>query len=35
MQQLNNFAWAFQWKLGFNPNPSKQAQEVIFTSKVK
>ena len=35
MQQLNNFAWVFQWKLSFNPNPSKQAQEVIFTSKVK
>ena len=23
--------WAFQWKMNFNPEPSKQAQEVIFT----
>ena len=27
--------WAFQWKMSFNPGPSKQAQEVIFTSEVK
>ena len=27
--------WAFQWKMSFNPDPSKQAQEVIFTRKVK
>ena len=27
--------WAFQWKMSFNPDPSKQAQEVIFTGKVK
>ena len=27
--------WAFQWKMSFNPNPSKQAQEVIFSRKIK
>ena len=26
--------WAFQWKMSFNPDPSKQAQEVIFSRKV-
>ena len=26
--------WAFQWKMTFNPEVSKQAQEVIFTSKL-
>ena len=25
--------WATQWKISFNPNPSKQAQEVIFSRK--
>ena len=25
--------WAFQWKMRFNPDPSKHAQEVIFSSK--
>ena len=23
--------WAIQWKMNFNPDPSKQAQEVIFS----
>ena len=23
--------WAFQWKMNFNPDPTKQAQEVIFS----
>ena len=23
--------WAFQWKMSFNPEPSKQAQEVTYT----
>ena len=23
--------WAFQWKMNFNPDPNKQAQEVIFS----
>ena len=27
--------WAFQWKMNFNPNPNKQAQEVIFSRKLK
>ena len=26
---INN--WAFQWKMSFNPDHSKQAQEVIFS----
>ena len=27
--------WAFQWKMSFNPKPSKQPQEVIFTPKLQ
>ena len=27
--------WAHQWKMSFNPDPSKQAQEVIFSRKKK
>ena len=27
--------WALQWKMIFNPNLSKQAQEVIFSKKIK
>ena len=27
--------WAFQWKMSFNPDPSKQAQEVIFPRKIQ
>ena len=27
--------WAFQWKINFNPDPTKQAQEVIFSRKTK
>ena len=27
--------WAFQWKIIFNPDLSKQAQEVIFSRKIK
>ena len=27
--------WAFQWKMVFNPDLSKQAQEVIFSRKIK
>ena len=26
--------WAFQWKMSFNPDPNKQAQEVIFSRKL-
>ena len=27
--------WALQWKINFNPDPTKQAQEVIFSRKTK
>ena len=27
--------WAYQWKMSFNPDPSKQAQKVIFSRKTK
>ena len=27
--------WAFQWKMIFNPDLSKQAQEVVFNRKIK
>ena len=27
--------WAFQWKISFNPEPSKQGQEVIFTCRLQ
>ena len=30
---INN--WAFQWKMNFNPDPTKQAHEVIFSRKAK
>ena len=26
--------WDFQWKMRFNPDPKKQAQEVIFSRKI-
>ena len=37
---LNNYLkkiskWAFQWKINFNPDPTKQAQELIFSRKVQ
>ena len=37
---LNNYLtkiseWAVQWKMNFNPDPSKQAQELLFTRKIK
>ena len=25
--------WALQWKMSFNPDPTKQAQEIIFSCK--
>ena len=31
LQAISN--WAFQWKMQFNPNPNKQAQEVYFSKK--
>ena len=27
--------WPFQWKMSFNPDPSKQAQEITFSRKTK
>ena len=27
--------WAFQWKMQFNPDPNKQANEVYFSKKNK
>ena len=27
--------WAHQWKMEFNPDPTKQANEVLFSSKIK
>ena len=26
--------WTYKWKMSFNPDPSKQAQEVIFLRKI-
>ena len=39
-KELNNdlvkiSRWVYQWKMSFNPDPSKQAQEVIFSRKTK
>ena len=28
-------SWAFRWKMSFNPEPSKQAQEVFFSRKIQ
>ena len=33
LKEIND--WAFQWKMSFNLDPSKQAQEVIFNRKSK
>ena len=27
--------WTFQWKMNFNPEPAKQAHELIFSRKAK
>ena len=27
--------WAFQWKMAFNPDPNKQATEILFLCKKK
>ena len=32
MNKINN--WVFQWKMNFNPDDSKQAQEVLFSTKL-
>ena len=29
LDKINN--WSYQWKMSFNPDPSKKAQEVIFS----
>ena len=31
----NTGEWAFQWKMSFNPDLTKQAQELIFLAKYK
>ena len=31
----NDLKWAFQWKMSFNPDPSKQAQEIFSRKKIK
>ena len=33
LRRISN--WAFQWKMSFNPDTSKQAQEVIFSDKLQ
>ena len=33
LNRINN--WAFQWKMSFNPDPSKHAQKVIFSRKLQ
>ena len=34
--ELHNIStWGYQWKMIFNPDTSKQAQEVILSRKVK
>ena len=33
LAKINN--WDFQWKTDFNPDSSKQAQQVIFSRKLK
>ena len=33
LEMIHN--WAFQWKMNFNPDRTKQAQEVIFSRKTK
>ena len=31
LEKINQ--WAYQWKMQFNPDPNKQANEVIFSRK--
>ena len=33
LKKIND--WATEWKTSFNPDPTKQAQEVIFSRKMK
>ena len=32
LRKISN--WAYQWKMSFNPDPLKQAQQVIFSRKI-
>ena len=32
LEKINK--WAHQWKMSFNPDPNKQATEVLFSRKV-
>ena len=32
LDKINN--WAYQWKMSFNPDPSKKVPEVVFSRKV-
>ena len=31
LEKIGN--WAFKWKMNFNPDPNKQAQEITFSRK--
>ena len=33
LNRINN--WYFEWKISFNPDPNKQAQEVLFSRKIQ
>ena len=33
LKKIND--WTYQWKMNFNPDPSKQAQEIIFSRKTQ
>ena len=33
LEQIKN--WAHQWKMCFNPDPSKLAEEILFSQKIK
>ena len=33
LKKIND--WAFQWKMTFNPDSSKQTQEIIFSRKLE
>ena len=33
LEKISN--WAYQWKMSFNPDKSKQAQKVIFSGKTQ
>ena len=33
LNRMDNLA--FQWKMSFNPDPNKQAQEVLFSRKIQ